>query len=61
MKPQFDPHELVSSPMRHVTLLLPEILINRIDQAASLDDPSAPNRSSWMRRAMISALRREAA
>ncbi|MET3307912.1 hypothetical protein [Bradyrhizobium diazoefficiens] len=61
MKRSFDTHELVSSPMQHVTMLLPKVLLDHIDQAAQLDDPSSPNRSSWMRRALISALRREAA
>lgn len=61
MKPRFEAHELLTSPMQHVTMLLPKILIDQIDQAAQNDDPSSPNRSSWMRRALISALRREAA
>lgn len=61
MKPQFEAHELVSSPMQHISMLLPKVLIEHIDRAAQADDPSAPNRSSWCRRALIAALRREAA
>jgi hypothetical protein len=61
MKPQFTPDELVSSPMVHATFLLPKVLLDFVDQAARRDDPSSPNRSSWMRRALIGQLRREAA
>lgn len=61
MKSKFDTHELVSSPMQHISMLLPKVLIEHIDRAAQADDPSAPNRSSWCRRALIAALRREAA
>jgi metal-responsive CopG/Arc/MetJ family transcriptional regulator len=61
MKLKLDAHELVTSPMAHVTMLLPKVLLEHIDRAAQTDDPSSPNRSSWMRRAMISALRREVA
>ena len=59
--PKFDAAELLVSPMKHVTMLLPQVLIDRIDEAAQVDDPSNPNRSSWMRRALIGQLRREAA
>jgi metal-responsive CopG/Arc/MetJ family transcriptional regulator len=61
MAHKFDAAELVSSPMKNTSLLLPQILLDEIDRAAVRDDPSSPNRSSWMRRALISALRREAA
>lgn len=61
MKLKFDAHELVTSPMKHVTMLLPTVLVEHIDRAAQVDDPSSPNRSSWCRRALIAALRREAA
>lgn len=60
-KPVVDAAELLVSPMRHVTLLLPQVLLDHIDAAAKRDDPSCPNRSSWIRRSMIAALRREAA
>ncbi|MGY2902943.1 hypothetical protein [Bradyrhizobium sp. URHC0002] len=61
MKQAFNTDELIASPMTHLTLLVPRILLDRIDQAAAIDDPSSPNRSSWMRRALIGQLRREAA
>jgi metal-responsive CopG/Arc/MetJ family transcriptional regulator len=61
MKPKFDAAELVTSPMKHVTMLLPEVLLDKIDAAAERDDPSCPNRSSFIRRSIIAALRREAA
>lgn len=38
-----------------------KILIDKIDEAAQADDPSAPNRSSLMRRFLIAGLKREAA
>lgn len=55
------PDELVASPMVHLNMLVPKVLLDQIDEAAQRDDPSAPNRSSWARRALISQLRREAA
>lgn len=58
---QFNVDELIASPMTHLTMLVPKILLDRIDEAAKLDDPSAPNRSSWARRALINQLKREAA
>ncbi|WP_065752999.1 hypothetical protein [Bradyrhizobium paxllaeri] len=61
MTPKFDAAALVASPMRNISVLLPEALLNEIDKAAVRDDPSAPNRSSWMRRALIGQLKREAA
>jgi metal-responsive CopG/Arc/MetJ family transcriptional regulator len=59
--PKFDTTALVSSPMRNISVLLPQVLLNEIDKAAVRDDPSAPNRSSWIRRALIGGLKREAA
>ena len=61
MKPDFDASDLLTSPMTHFSMLLPRVLLDRIDEAAKRDDPSCPNRSSWCRRALIAALRREAA
>lgn len=61
MKTNFDAAELLTSPMVHLTMLVPKALLNHIDEAAQRDDPSCPNRSSWIRRSMIAALRREAA
>lgn len=61
MANKFDAAELVSSPMRNTSLLLPQVLLDEIDRAAVRDDPSAPNRSSWMRRALVERLKREAA
>lgn len=55
----FAPDELVCSPMVHVALKLPKILLDRIDAAAVRDDSSVPNRSSLMRRYLIAGLRRE--
>jgi metal-responsive CopG/Arc/MetJ family transcriptional regulator len=60
-KTDFAAADLITSPMRHMTLLVPEILVDAIDAAAVRDDPSSPNRSSFVRRAIIAALRREAA
>jgi hypothetical protein len=63
MKPngKLDPTELLSSPMVHATFLLPKILLDHVDEAARRDDPSCPNKSSWIRGALIQRLRREAA
>jgi metal-responsive CopG/Arc/MetJ family transcriptional regulator len=58
---EFDPIELVASPMVSTCFLLPRILLDEIDRAAVRDDASAPNRSSVIRRALIGYLRREAA
>ncbi|MHC6154806.1 hypothetical protein ACVSQB_23795 [Bradyrhizobium elkanii] len=55
----FAPDELVCSPMVHIGLKLPKVLLDRIDAAAALDDPSCANRSSKMRRYLIAGLRRE--
>lgn len=60
MVEKFAAADLVTSPMKCVSILLPEVLISAIDKAAFDDDPSAPNRSSWIRGALISRLRREA-
>ncbi|MDA9542287.1 hypothetical protein ACM41_39965 [Bradyrhizobium sp. CCBAU 21362] len=60
-KTTFDADELVTSPMVYVGIRLPKILIDKIDDAAQADDPSAPNRSSLMRRFLIAGLKREAA
>lgn len=57
----FDAGALVTSPMVNTSLLLPRVLLDEIDRAAIQDDPSSPNRSSWMRRALIDRLKREAA
>jgi metal-responsive CopG/Arc/MetJ family transcriptional regulator len=57
----FDAGALVRSPMVNTSLLLPQVLLDEIDKAAIQDDPSSPNRSSWMRRALIDRLKREAA
>jgi metal-responsive CopG/Arc/MetJ family transcriptional regulator len=61
MVAKFDPTELVESPMRNVSISLPQLLLNAIDKAAGRDDPSSPNRSSWIRGALIGRLKREAA
>jgi metal-responsive CopG/Arc/MetJ family transcriptional regulator len=58
---KFDATALVTSPMINTSLLLPKVLLEEIDKAATRDDPSSPNRSSWMRRALIDPLKREAA
>ncbi|MGY4333578.1 metal-responsive CopG/Arc/MetJ family transcriptional regulator [Bradyrhizobium sp. LB7.2] len=60
-KAAFNADELVTSPMVYVGIRLPKILIDKIDDAAQADDPSAPNRSSLMRRFLIAGLKREAA
>ena len=51
-KTAFNAEELITSPMVYVGIRLPKILI---------DNPSAPNRSSLMRRFLIAGLKREAA
>ncbi|WP_210161408.1 hypothetical protein, partial [Bradyrhizobium liaoningense] len=56
MKQKFEAHELLTSPMQHISMMLPKVLIEHIDRAAQADDPSAPNRSSWCRRALIAEL-----
>ena len=61
MKTKLDPADLLVSPMKHLTLLVPQLLLDHIDQAATRDDPASPNRSSWIRRSIIAALRREVA
>jgi metal-responsive CopG/Arc/MetJ family transcriptional regulator len=61
MAHKFDATELVASPMRNISVLLPQVLLDEIDKAAVRDDPSAPNRSSWIRGALIGRLKREAA
>lgn len=58
---KFDAAALVASPMICTSLLIPKILLDEIDRAAVADDPSSPNRSSWMRRALVDRLKREAA
>lgn len=58
---KFDASELVTSPMVNTSLLIPRILLAEIDRAALRDDPCSPSRSSWMRRALIDRLKREAA
>ena len=56
---KFDATALVTSPMVNTSLLLPRGLLDEIDRAATRDDPSSPNRSSWMRRALIDRLKEE--
>ncbi|MCK1366431.1 hypothetical protein [Bradyrhizobium sp. 62] len=58
-KPLFGADELVCSPMTHGTFRLPKVLLDKIDAAAAIDDPSSPNRSSVVRRALISYLARQ--
>lgn len=55
----FAPDELITSPMLHVGVKLPKILLDRIDAAAVRDDSASPNRSSLIRRYLIAGLRRE--
>jgi metal-responsive CopG/Arc/MetJ family transcriptional regulator len=50
--------ELVTSPMVSISLYIPKALVESVDRLASDDDPSAPNRSSVVRRAIIAHLRR---
>lgn len=57
----FDAAELASSPMVHVGMKLPRLLLDKIDEAAIKDDESCRNRSSVMRRALVQFLRRDAA
>ncbi|UFX46135.1 hypothetical protein HAP47_0005335 [Bradyrhizobium sp. 41S5] len=55
----FAADELITSPMTHVALRLPKVLVDRIDAAAAVDDPSSPNRSSLVRRFIVQGLRRQ--
>ncbi len=48
---------LITSPMKPAAFTMPEVLLAAIDKAAAADDPSAPNRSSIVRRAVIQFLR----
>ncbi|MHC2337876.1 metal-responsive CopG/Arc/MetJ family transcriptional regulator [Bradyrhizobium sp. USDA 4454] len=63
MKRRFCPESeaLITSPMRPAAFTMPEVLLAAIDKAAAADDPSAPNRSSIVRRAVIQFLRRQEA
>ncbi|MGO4712536.1 hypothetical protein [Bradyrhizobium sp. 2TAF24] len=58
---KFTTDDLVSSPMANISIAIPKLLLEEIDKAATNDDPSSPNRSSWMRRALIDRLKRESA
>jgi metal-responsive CopG/Arc/MetJ family transcriptional regulator len=58
--PLFGADELICSPMSHGTFRLPKVLLDRVDAAAAQDDPSSPNRSSVVRRALIQYLTRQA-
>lgn len=53
--------ELISSPMRAVSVTLPTALIEAVDRAAARDDEGVPNRSSIARRALVAFLRRQEA
>ncbi|MET3989493.1 metal-responsive CopG/Arc/MetJ family transcriptional regulator [Bradyrhizobium sp. S3.9.2] len=59
-KALFEADELICSPMTHGTFRLPKVLLDRVDAAAVNDDPSSPNRSSIVRRALIQYLARQA-
>ncbi|GEC14659.1 hypothetical protein [Nitrobacter winogradskyi] len=56
-----DLSDLNCSPMIRVSLALPQKLLRALDDQATKDDASAPNRSSVIRRYLIGGLRREAA
>lgn len=58
-KPLFGADELICSPMTHGTFRLPKVLLDKVDAAAVQDDPSSPNRSSVVRRALIQYLHRQ--
>lgn len=55
----FDAKTLTFSPMVRVSLALPQKLLKALDDQAARDDASTPNRSSVIRRYLISGLRRE--
>ncbi|WP_063981689.1 hypothetical protein [Bradyrhizobium sp.] len=54
-----DPAELIQSPMKPVAITMPAVLVAALDKAAAIDDSSAPNRSSLVRRAICQFLRRQ--
>ncbi|MCS3476268.1 metal-responsive CopG/Arc/MetJ family transcriptional regulator [Bradyrhizobium elkanii] len=60
MAHKLDATELTKSEMQCVSLLIPKALLAAIDEAAGKLDPSAPNRSCFIRGAIIQKLRRNA-
>jgi hypothetical protein len=55
-----DPTTLAAEPMKLVCFNAPESICRAIDVAAAKLDPSAPNRSAYLRGAVISALKQDA-
>ncbi|CUU16250.1 hypothetical protein CDS [Bradyrhizobium sp.] len=45
--------------MKPVAITMPAVLVAALDKAAAIDDSSAPNRSSLVRRAICQFLRRQ--
>lgn len=58
MAHKLDANSLTRSPMRCISLLVPETLLAAIDEAAGRLDAAAPNRSCFIRGAIIQKLRR---
>lgn len=57
---KIDPAALAAEPLRVITFCLPASVIEAVDRAASKADVSCPNRSAWIRNAVIGALRKDA-
>ena len=56
----FDPKALTAEPMKVVCFMAPQSICDAIDLAAAKYDASSPNRSAFLRRAVISALQQDA-
>lgn len=56
----FDPDTLAAEPMRLICFNAPQSVCRAIDVAAAKLDPSSPNRSAFLRGAVISALQQDA-
>lgn len=57
---KIDLTQLGSDSLKIITFAIPISALNAIDRAASRADASVPNRSAWIRSAVLTALRKEA-
>jgi hypothetical protein len=57
---KIDRAALVGEPLQAITFCLPASIIETVDRAASNADVSCPNRSAWLRSAVLGALRKDA-
>ncbi len=53
---KLDPAQIASEPLSVITLKMPVSVIAAIDHAAALIDLAAPNRSAFVRQAVIEKL-----